>query len=104
MSYPSGQKLLAEPIHGLSTILYTYILNDFLFFFFLVTQEVMDDPYIAADGFNYEHRAIKAWLGKHNVSPVTKRQLQHSVLTPNYTLCSAIHDWKSRVTLSSTLY
>lgn len=89
-------------MHGLSTILYSSFSMIFLFFFFLVTQEVMDDPHIAADGFTYEHRAIKAWLGKHNVSPVTKRQLQHSVLTPNHTLRSAIHDWKSRVTLSST--
>ncbi|KAL1094277.1 hypothetical protein V6Z11_D06G084500 [Gossypium hirsutum] len=72
------------------------------YYFCPILQEVMDDPHIAADGFTYEHRAIKAWLGKHNVSPVTKRQLQHSVLTPNHTLRSAIHDWKSRVTLSTT--
>ncbi|OMO91695.1 hypothetical protein COLO4_18164 [Corchorus olitorius] len=68
----------------------------------LDTEEVMDDPHIAADGFTYEHRAIKAWLEKHNVSPVTKLRLQHSTLTPNHTLRSAIQDWKSRVTLSST--
>ncbi|KAG8491461.1 hypothetical protein CXB51_014835 [Gossypium anomalum] len=72
------------------------------YYFCPILQEVMDDPHIAADGFTYEHQAIKAWLGKHNVSPVTKRQLQHSVLTPNHTLRSAIHDWKARVTLSST--
>ncbi|MBA0597616.1 hypothetical protein Gorai_007418 [Gossypium raimondii] len=72
------------------------------YYFCPIFQEVMDDPHIAADGFTYEHRAIMAWLGKHNVSPVTKRQLQHSVLTPNHTLRSAIHDWKSRVTLSTT--
>ncbi|XP_054820746.1 U-box domain-containing protein 34 [Prosopis cineraria] len=60
-----------------------------------ILQEVMDDPHIAADGFTYEHRAIKAWLSKHNVSPVTKLTLQHSTLIPNHTLRSAIQEWKS---------
>lgn len=60
----------------------------------------MDDPYIAADGFSYEYRAIKAWLSKHNVSPVTRLRLQHAVLTPDHTLRSAINDWRSRVTFS----
>ncbi|XP_058756312.1 U-box domain-containing protein 34 isoform X1 [Vicia villosa] len=64
-----------------------------------ILQEIMDEPYIAADGFTYEYRAIKAWLSKHNVSPVTKHKLQHSVLTPNHTLRSAIQEWKSEVAL-----
>lgn len=59
----------------------------------------MDEPYIAADGFTYEYRAIKAWLSKHNVSPVTKHKLHHSELTPNHTLRSAIQEWKSEVAL-----
>ncbi|BAT76841.1 U-box domain-containing protein [Vigna angularis] len=63
-----------------------------------ILQEIMDDPYIAADGFTYEYRAIKAWLSRHNVSPMTKLKLQHSVLTPNHTLRSAIQEWKSGVT------
>ncbi|CAK8564018.1 unnamed protein product [Lathyrus sativus] len=64
-----------------------------------ILQEIMDEPYIAADGFTYEYRAIKAWLSKHNVSPVTKHKLQHSELTPNHTLRSAIQEWKSEVAL-----
>ena len=64
----------------------------------MAMQEIMDDPHIAADGFTYEHRAIKAWLERHNVSPVTKLRLQHTVLTPNHTLRSAIQDWRSRLT------
>ncbi|KAI3407427.1 E3 ubiquitin ligase (RING-type E3 ubiquitin transferase) (Serine/threonine-protein kinase), partial [Psidium guajava] len=67
-------------------------------YFCPILQEVMQDPYIAADGFTYERRAIKAWLEKHRVSPVTRKQLQHTALVPNQTLCSAIHDWRSRVT------
>lgn len=66
----------------------------------LSIQEIMDDPYIASDGFTYEYRAIKAWLDKHNVSPVTKVGLHHSMLTPNHTLRSAIKDWHSRSTCS----
>lgn len=58
----------------------------------------MEDPYIAADGFTYEHRAIQAWLEKHNVSPVTKLRLQHLSIIPNYTLRSAIQQWRSPVT------
>ncbi|KAM5547323.1 hypothetical protein ABKV19_001694, partial [Rosa sericea] len=66
-----------------------------------ILQEIMDDPHISADGFTYEYRAIKAWLDKHNVSPVTRLRLQHSELTPNHTLRSAIQEWRSRVTYST---
>ncbi|KAI9112552.1 hypothetical protein K1719_016475 [Acacia pycnantha] len=60
-----------------------------------ILQEIMDDPHIAADGFTYEYRAIKAWLSKHDVSPVTKLTMQHSTLIPNHTLRSAIKEWRS---------
>ncbi|XP_065849433.1 U-box domain-containing protein 34 [Euphorbia lathyris] len=66
-------------------------------YFCPILQEIMDDPYIAADGFTYEHRAIKAWFDRHKVSPVTKLRLQDSMLTPNHTLRSAIQQWKSSV-------
>ncbi|GLU10078.1 hypothetical protein SLE2022_269040 [Rubroshorea leprosula] len=72
-------------------------------YFCPILQEIMDDPYVAADGFTYEHRAIKAWLEKHNVSPVTKHRLQNSVLTPNHILRTSIQEWKSRRTFSSAL-
>lgn len=57
----------------------------------------MVDPYIAPDGFTYEHKAIKLWLEKHNVSPVTKLRLQQKMIHPNHTLRSAIQEWTSRV-------
>ncbi|XP_059634806.1 U-box domain-containing protein 34 [Cornus florida] len=66
-------------------------------YFCPILQDIMDDPHIAADGFTYEHRAIKAWLERHKVSPVTKLRLQHTMLTPNHTLRSAIQEWSSRV-------
>ncbi|XP_050270177.1 U-box domain-containing protein 34 isoform X2 [Quercus robur] len=70
-------------------------------YFCPILQEIMSDPHIAADGFTYEYEAIMAWLMKHNVSPVTKLKLQHSMLTPNHTLRSAIQEWRSRMTFSS---
>ncbi|KAK4337934.1 hypothetical protein RND71_042421 [Anisodus tanguticus] len=51
-------------------------------YFCPILQDVMEDPHIAADGFKYEHRAIKAWVDRHNISPVTKQTLQHKMLTP----------------------
>ncbi|KAF7143987.1 hypothetical protein RHSIM_Rhsim05G0015500 [Rhododendron simsii] len=70
-------------------------------YFCPILQEIMEDPYIAADGFTYEHRAIKAWLDRHSLSPVTKLRLQHKVLIQNHTLRRAIEDWRSRITSSS---
>ncbi|XP_062091076.1 U-box domain-containing protein 34 [Humulus lupulus] len=65
-----------------------------------ILQEIMDDPHIAADGFTYEYRAIKAWLEKHNVSPSTRQKFQHSMLIPDHTLRSAINDWRSQATFA----
>ena len=65
--------------------------------FFFLLQEIMEDPQIAADGFTYEGKAIKAWIqNNQNVSPVTKNRLRHCDLTPNHTLKSAIQEWRSR--------
>uniref|UniRef100_A0A0E0E341 RING-type E3 ubiquitin transferase n=1 Tax=Oryza meridionalis TaxID=40149 RepID=A0A0E0E341_9ORYZ len=61
-----------------------------------ILQEVMDDPYVAADGHTYEHRAIKAWLKKHKTSPVTKQRLQYLSIIPNHSLRVAIQQWKSQ--------
>lgn len=64
-----------------------------------ILQEIMDDPYIAADGYTYEYRAIKVWLGKHDISPVTKLRLSHTCIIPNLSLRAAIQDWKSSFSL-----
>ncbi|KAI5062922.1 hypothetical protein GOP47_0021469 [Adiantum capillus-veneris] len=62
-------------------------------FFCPILREIMDDPYIAADGFTYEHCAIKVWLQANNTSPMTNLRLDHKSLTPNYTMRSAIKEW-----------
>ncbi|KAL2229117.1 UNVERIFIED_CONTAM: U-box domain-containing protein 34 [Sesamum indicum] len=60
------------------------------------SKEIMDNPHIAADGFTYEYDAIKAWLDRHNVSPVTKQKLPHKLLIPNHMLHSAIQEWRKQ--------
>ncbi|KAJ4784655.1 U-box domain-containing protein kinase family protein [Rhynchospora pubera] len=62
-----------------------------------ILQDVMQNPYIAADGFTYEADAIRQWLsGGHNTSPMSNLPLPHSNLTPNYVLRSAIQEWLQR--------
>lgn len=61
----------------------------------MVLQEVMEDPYIAADGFTYEEEAIRGWLDSgHNTSPMTNLKLEHTDLVPNYALHNAILEWQ----------
>ncbi|CAL4886197.1 unnamed protein product [Urochloa decumbens] len=60
-----------------------------------IFQEVMDDPYIAADGFTYEARAIREWLDSGaDTSPMTNLRLTHRNLTPNRALRLAIIEWQ----------
>lgn len=65
-------------------------------FFCPILQEIMEDPYVAADGHTYEHRAIKAWLEKYKISPVTNQRLPHLSIIPNHSLHAAIQQWKLR--------
>jgi U-box domain len=36
------------------------------------TQEVTEDPVIAADSFTYERSAIASWLRNHDTSPMVR--------------------------------
>ncbi|KAI3870614.1 hypothetical protein MKX03_030178 [Papaver bracteatum] len=84
-----------EKLSNLATIqLKKGNINTPSYFFCPILQEIMEDPYIAADGFTYEYTAIRACLEKQQVSPVTRLVLQHSTLTPNRTLRSAIQEWR----------
>ncbi|GMH08978.1 hypothetical protein Nepgr_010818 [Nepenthes gracilis] len=59
-----------------------------------IYQEVMKDPYTAADGFTYEGEAIRGWFSSgHKTSPMTNLKLAHCDLVPNHTLYYAIQDW-----------
>lgn len=60
-----------------------------------ILQEVMKQPYIAADGFSYEFEAIEEWLKSgHDTSPMTNLKLKNTRLIPNHTLRSLIADWQ----------
>ncbi|OEL15296.1 U-box domain-containing protein 34 [Dichanthelium oligosanthes] len=62
-----------------------------------ITQELMEDPHVAADGHTYEHYAIRAWLKRHKSSPVTRSRLPNSSIIPNHSLRAAIQQWKSQL-------
>lgn len=56
----------------------------------------MNEPCVAADGYTYDRKAIEEWLQEKNKSPITDLPLPNKNLLPNYTLLSAILDWKSK--------
>lgn len=52
-----------------------------------ITQDVMRDPVVAADGFTYERDAVMtAFRNKRFVSPMTNKLLENETLIPNHTL------------------
>ncbi|XP_031503225.1 U-box domain-containing protein 33-like isoform X2 [Nymphaea colorata] len=62
-----------------------------------ISQEIMQDPHVAADGFTYEGDAIRQWFNSgHMTSPMTNLRLSNSYLIPNYGLRSAIQEWLQR--------
>ncbi|TVU10589.1 hypothetical protein EJB05_44131 [Eragrostis curvula] len=62
-----------------------------------LTQEIMRDPHIAADGFTYEGDAIKDWIQRgHKMSPMTYLSFAHHELIPNNALRFAIQEWQMR--------
>uniref|UniRef100_A0A7N0T6I2 RING-type E3 ubiquitin transferase n=1 Tax=Kalanchoe fedtschenkoi TaxID=63787 RepID=A0A7N0T6I2_KALFE len=60
-----------------------------------ILQEVMMEPCVAADGYTYDRNAIEKWLEKKENSPMTNLPMPSKNLIPNYTLLSAIMEWKS---------
>ncbi|KAF3967049.1 hypothetical protein CMV_008902 [Castanea mollissima] len=63
-----------------------------------ISQDVMEDPHVAADGFTYEERVLREWFdGGHDTSPMTNLKLEHCNLVPNYALRSAIQEWQQKL-------
>ncbi|XP_010512486.1 PREDICTED: U-box domain-containing protein 36-like isoform X2 [Camelina sativa] len=59
-----------------------------------ITQDIMEDPHVAADGFTYEREAISGWFERgHETSPMINKRLPHKSLVPNLALRSAIQEW-----------
>eukprot|EP01023_Acetabularia_acetabulum_P057707 TRINITY_DN6734_c0_g1_i12.p2 TRINITY_DN6734_c0_g1~~TRINITY_DN6734_c0_g1_i12.p2 ORF type:complete len:210 (-),score=24.74 TRINITY_DN6734_c0_g1_i12:396-1025(-) len=51
-----------------------------------ISQRVMKEPVIAADGHTYDLDSIWQWLTTNNTSPVSGEVLLHKKLVPNLTL------------------
>ncbi|PSS33205.1 Serine/threonine-protein kinase [Actinidia chinensis var. chinensis] len=60
-----------------------------------ILKDIMEDPCVAADGYTYDRKAIEIWLEEDDKSPMTNLPLPNKNLIPNYTLLSAIIEWKS---------
>ncbi|XP_047316155.1 U-box domain-containing protein 35-like isoform X2 [Impatiens glandulifera] len=60
-----------------------------------ILKEIMEEPCVAGDGYTYDRRAIELWLDENETSPMTNLPLLTKILLPNYTLLSAIMEWKS---------
>lgn len=61
-----------------------------------VTQELMVDPVILADGHSYERVAIAHWLSTHGTSPKTNARLEDKRMVPNHTLRGSIEQFKEQ--------
>ena len=59
-----------------------------------MTHEIMEYPFVAADGHSYEYSAIHEWLKRgKKVSPLTGEELKHG-LTENHRLRIEIKKYK----------
>lgn len=55
-----------------------------------LSQQLMTDPVVAADGVTYHRPAILQWLATQAVSPVTQAPLAHASLVPNQAVKDAV--------------
>ncbi|XP_019103851.2 U-box domain-containing protein 35 isoform X2 [Beta vulgaris subsp. vulgaris] len=61
-----------------------------------ILKDFMEDPYVAADGYTYDRKAIEQWLTENDTSPTTNQPLPHKFIMPNTSLLEAITQWKSK--------
>ncbi|KAH7427572.1 hypothetical protein KP509_10G049900 [Ceratopteris richardii] len=64
------------------------------FFICPISQAIMKNPHMAADGFTYEYEFIKLWLQQNDTSPMTNLTFNHKNLMPNHKLQSSIREWQ----------
>ena len=58
-----------------------------------ISQEIMEDPVVATDGYSYERASIREWLAGNDTNPMTGERLANKTLTPNRNLKSNIQTW-----------
>ena len=61
-----------------------------------ITQELMSDPVIAADGHAYERKDILQWIERKATSPMTGAALTTTQVFPNHMLRRQIIEWKEQ--------
>ncbi|KAM3746571.1 hypothetical protein ACB098_06G211800 [Castanea mollissima] len=62
-----------------------------------ISQDIMQDPRVATDGFTYEAEVLREWFESgHDTSPMTNLKLESCNLVPNYALRSAIQEWQQK--------
>jgi len=59
-----------------------------------ITQELMNDPVIAADGHTYERVAIERWLKMNTTSPKSGDELEMTAIFPNHLVRRMIREWQ----------
>ena len=64
-----------------------------------ISQEIMQDPVIASDGYTYDRKSIEEWLRNNEKSPMTLLKLEKydKNFIPNRSLKSAIESWKDEM-------
>ena len=69
-----------------------------------ITQALIEDPVIAADGHTYDRAAITEWLERKPTSPKTGETLPTTAVFPNHLLRRMIREWQDLQRASHTLY
>lgn len=69
-----------------------------------ITQELMVDPVLAADGHTYERKAIERWLLTKTTSPKTGLALEMRAVFPNHLVRRQIIEWQERPRQESAAY
>ena len=62
-----------------------------------ITQDIMKDPVILADGHSYERKAITDWLSRSNRSPLTNEVISTSIMIDNRALKAAIETYAAQM-------
>ena len=63
-----------------------------------ITQQMMENPVVVADGHSYEREFIDQWFKRGNrTSPLTNQPLDNFTLTPNLALKKAIIDFRQKM-------
>ena len=63
-----------------------------------ISQELMENPVMAADGHTYDFDSITRWLQEHDTSPLTNETLPNKNLTRNHTVRKLIDTFLTLLT------